>query len=220
MRVVLVAETFLPAVNGVVNSVVHVAGELADRGHQPVVVAPSGSAIVSPAGRRIDVVRVPSITSRSPGCASGARDKLAPTAGDLDPDILHLASPAILGWSAVCAAGELSIPVVAAFQTDLSAYLRRYRLGGGSAVLWGGLRRLHNRADLTLVPSSATGISCAAMASDRSRRGHVGWMPTCFIPGGGTGCCAACWPVAMGTVFSSATSVGLLPRSAWSCSSR
>ena len=222
MRVVLVAETFLPAVNGVVNSVVHVAGELADRGHQPVVVAPSGSAIVSPAGRRIDVVRVPSMSLPGyPGLRVGRPGHdLRPLLRDLDPDILHLASPAILGWSAVCAAGELSIPVVAAFQTDLSAYLRRYRLGGGSAVLWGGLRRLHNRADLTLVPSSATVISCAAMASDRSRRGHVGSMPTCFIPGGVTGCCAACWPVAMGTVFSSATSVGLLPRSAWSCSSR
>jgi phosphatidylinositol alpha 1,6-mannosyltransferase len=159
MRVVLVAETFLPAVNGVVNSVVQVAGELADRGHQPVVVAPSGSAILSPAGNRIDVIRVPSISLPGYRGLRVARPglDLRPLLRDLDPEILHLASPATLGWAAVRAAGDLSIPVVAAFQTDLAAYLRRYRLGAGSALLWGALRRLHNRADLTLVPSSATG---------------------------------------------------------------
>jgi phosphatidylinositol alpha 1,6-mannosyltransferase len=97
MRVMLVAETFLPAVNGVVNSVLHVAGELADRGHQPVVVAPSGSTIVSPAGHRIDVIRVPSMSLPGyPGLRVGRPGlDLRPLVRDLDPDILHLASPAI-----------------------------------------------------------------------------------------------------------------------------
>lgn len=37
-----VAETFLPATNGVVNCVLHIARELAAGGHTPVVVAPAG----------------------------------------------------------------------------------------------------------------------------------------------------------------------------------
>ena len=42
MRVALVSETFTPAVNGVVTSVLRAADHLALRGHEPVVVAPSG----------------------------------------------------------------------------------------------------------------------------------------------------------------------------------
>ena len=34
--------------------------------------------------------------------------------------------------------------------------LHRYRLGAAAPALWAALRQLHNQADLTLVPSSAT----------------------------------------------------------------
>lgn len=149
----------MPAVNGVVNSVVRVADELRQRDHEVVVIAPTGSTFVTPAGHSIDVVTVPSVALpgyRDLRVARGASD-LRPVLRDIDPDVLHLASPAVLGWSALRAANALSIASVAAFQTDLSGYLRRYHLGAGSPPLWRFLRRLHNSADLTLVPSTATG---------------------------------------------------------------
>src|SRR5664279_2754246 len=158
VRVTLVAETFQPAVNGVVNSVVRVAEQLAARGHEPVVVAPSGVPFRTPSGHLIDVVRVPSVSLPSYRGLSVARPSatLAPVLRHLDPDFVHLASPAVLGSAAVRAANELGIPSVAVFQTDLSGFLRRYHLGAAQPVLWRWLRELHNRADLTLVPSSAS----------------------------------------------------------------
>jgi phosphatidylinositol alpha 1,6-mannosyltransferase len=158
MRVTLVAETFSPAVNGVVNSVRRVADQLATRGHEPVVVAPSGEPFRTASGYRVDVVRVPSLALPSYRGLSVARPSaaLAPVLRDLDPDVVHLASPAVLGSAAVRAANELGIPSVAVFQTDLSGFLRRYHLGAAQPVLWRWLRELHNRADLTLVPSSAS----------------------------------------------------------------
>ncbi|MDQ2749906.1 MAG: glycosyltransferase family 1 protein [Actinomycetota bacterium] len=158
MRVTIVAETFTPAVNGVVNSVLRVADQLAERGHQPIVVAPSGQSYRSASGHRIEVVRVPSVTLPGYRGLAVARpgQHLVPVLRDLCPDVVHLASPAVLGWAAVHAAADLDVASVAAFQTDLSGFLRRYGLGHCSPLLWSWLRRLHNAADLTLAPSSAT----------------------------------------------------------------
>jgi phosphatidylinositol alpha 1,6-mannosyltransferase len=157
VRVTLVAETFTPAVNGVVNSVRHVCEQLAARGHDPVVVAPSGSPWVAECGRTVDVVTVPSLELPSYRGLSIARPStdLVPVLRELRPDVVHLASPAVLGWSAVKAASALGIPSVAVFQTDLSAFVARYGLRAGAPLVWSWLRRIHNAADLTLAPSSA-----------------------------------------------------------------
>jgi phosphatidylinositol alpha 1,6-mannosyltransferase len=56
-----VAETFTPAVNGVVNSVLRVADELTAQGHEPVVVAPSGEDFRTRSGHVVPVVPVPSV---------------------------------------------------------------------------------------------------------------------------------------------------------------
>jgi phosphatidylinositol alpha 1,6-mannosyltransferase len=112
------------------------------------------------------VVRVPSLILPGYGGLSVARplQHLAPILGELDPDVVHLASPAVLGWAGVTATKELGLPCVAVFQTDMSGFLRRYRLGASAPLVWSALRRLHNAADLTLVPSSA-------MAYQLRRRG-------------------------------------------------
>ena len=153
------AETFSPAVNGVVNSVIRVASALAARGHEPVVVAPSGAPFRTDGGHMVDVVRVPAIAVPGYRGLRMARPRydLRPVLRQVAPDIVHLASPAVLGQSAVRAANALDIPSVAVFQTDLSGFLRQYHLGTASPLLWRWLRRLHNSADLTLVPSSTTG---------------------------------------------------------------
>jgi len=158
LRVAVVAETFLPAVNGVVNSVLRVVDHLAVRGHDPVVVAPSGASYESRCGAHVEVVTVPAMRlpryrqlslARPTGDLTGVLRRLA-------PDVVHLASPAVLGLAAARAARTLGVPSVAVFQTDLAAYAQRYRLPGGAAAAWHFLRTVHGSADLTLAPSSAT----------------------------------------------------------------
>jgi len=164
VRVAVVAETFLPAVNGVVNSVLRVCDHLAARGHEPIVVAPSGDAFQTPSGRWVEVVHVPGM--RVPAYAELRMARpgvdLRPVLDEIGPDVVHLASPLVLGWAGAVAAGALEIPSVAVFQTDMSGFLRRYRLGASSPALWAGLRRLHNQTDLTLVPSTVSAYELRA----------------------------------------------------------
>ncbi|KQS60723.1 hypothetical protein ASG36_07540 [Geodermatophilus sp. Leaf369] len=158
MRVALVSETFSPAVNGVVTSVLRAADHLALRGHEPVVIAPSGSSYESRCGAGVEVHPVRAV--RLPGYRE--LPLAAPTAevgallDRLRPDVVHLASPAVLGSAAARAAQARGIPAVAVFQTDLAAYAGRYRLPGGATTAWRWLRAVHDRAALTLVPSTPT----------------------------------------------------------------
>ncbi|HJQ41857.1 MAG TPA: glycosyltransferase family 1 protein [Jatrophihabitantaceae bacterium] len=172
MRVTLVAETFTPAVNGVVNSVRQVVEQLTLRGHEATVIAPSGESYRTNAGRSVEVFPVPSLDLPHYRGLSIARPSLDLTEllDATRPDIVHLASPAVLGSSAVRAANSLDVPSVAVFQTDLAAFVSRYRMRIGTPFVWSWLRRIHNSADLTLAPSSAIayrlrrqGISPVAM---------------------------------------------------------
>ena len=158
MRVAVVAETFSPAVNGVVNSVLRAVDHLAVRGHTPVVVAPSGQSYESRCGAAIEVVEVPAMRLPRYRQLALARPPLdlAPVVDRVAPDVVHLASPALLGGAAARAARARGVPSVAVFQTDLAAYAQRYRLPGGPAAAWRFLRAVHGAADLTLAPSTAT----------------------------------------------------------------
>lgn len=158
MRIALIAETFTPAVNGVVNSVIQVADNLARRGHEPVVVAPSGQTYRSRCGARVPVLRVPSVTLPGYRQVQVSRPglDLAPLLEQVAPDVVHLASPALLGGAGVRACADLGLPSVAIYQTDLAAFARRYHLVLSGPIVWAQLRRIHNAADLTLVPSRAS----------------------------------------------------------------
>jgi phosphatidylinositol alpha 1,6-mannosyltransferase len=72
------------------------------------------------------------------------------------PDVVHLASPLVLGYQALRAATMERIPTVAVFQTDISGFARHYRLTGLGGLSDAVLRRIHAEADLTLVPSTAS----------------------------------------------------------------
>lgn len=154
VRVALVAETFDPAVNGVAGSVTRVIGHLRQAGHEVLVVAPAPGPATHLGVR---VVRAPSF--RPPIYRSvhigRSSTSLAPVLREFGPDVVHLASPALLGLAGARAAAELGVPAVAVFQTDLAGFARRYHLPIGPYV-WRRLRQLHDLCALTLAPSSAT----------------------------------------------------------------
>ncbi|MGC9498957.1 glycosyltransferase family 4 protein [Streptomyces sp. WG7] len=157
MRVVIVTESFPPDVNGVAHCALQTARHLVDRGHDCVVVAPA----TAPGGEAdtsapCPLVRIPSLPL--PGyhqvrVALPSR-RVAAAIAEHRADLVHLASPFVLGVRGMAAATRLGVPAVAVYQTDLAGYARTY-MGAGEAAAWRRIRSVHAAADLTLAPSSA-----------------------------------------------------------------
>jgi len=169
MRVAIVTESFLPQVNGVTVSVQRLTENLRARGHEVLIIAPDGG-VSEWAGTR--VVRVPSVPL--PGY-SGHRVArpwpwLASTLRAFGPDLVHLASTAVLGAQAAEAAERLDVPCVAVYQTDLASYAALYRAPGTARAVWRWLRWIHGRAAITLAPSSQAVTELQAHGVPRVRR--------------------------------------------------
>lgn len=156
LRVLVVSESFLPQVNGVTGSVRRVLDHLSAEGHhQAELVAPTGPDIY--AGFRVRHARgahLPFYRDFKIGLET--RRRLRAVMLRFRPDVVHIASPATLGLQAARAAGELGIPTVAIYQTDLVGFAERYDLPGGAAAMAALTRRIHTRVDRTLAPSSAS----------------------------------------------------------------
>ncbi|MFD9224067.1 glycosyltransferase family 4 protein [Streptomyces sp. NPDC060064] len=157
MRVVIVTESFPPDVNGVAHCALQTARHLAARGHDPLVIAPAvAGADSSESNAPCPVVRVPSLPL--PGypqvrvALPSRRVAAAITAHRAD--LVHLASPFVLGVRGMAAAARLGLPAVAVYQTDLAGYARTY-VGAGEGAAWRRIRAVHSAADRTLAPSTA-----------------------------------------------------------------
>jgi phosphatidylinositol alpha 1,6-mannosyltransferase len=171
VRVAVITESFPPDVNGVAHCVLRVAEHLVRRGHQPLVIAPK------PAGSQpgpddavpYPVVRAPSLPVPGyPGFRVAMGHGLRAALSAHRPDLVHLASPFVLGAGGAIAATRLRLPVVAVYQTDMAGYARAYRLGpAGQELAWRRLRRIHNAADRTLAPSTTAAASLHARGIER-----------------------------------------------------
>ncbi|WP_115685344.1 glycosyltransferase family 1 protein [Corynebacterium senegalense] len=158
MRVAIVAESFLPNVNGVTNSVLRVLEHLHAQGHDAIVVAPGarefqeeipdylGFEIV-----RVPTVMIPLVDSLPIGVPTTA---VVNAISHFKPDVVHLASPFVLGGAGAFAASQMGIPAVALYQTDVAGFATQYQLSLLSSMAWEWTRNVHNRCELTLAPSS------------------------------------------------------------------
>ncbi|GAB3190656.1 glycosyltransferase family 1 protein [Nesterenkonia suensis] len=157
----MVAESFLPHMNGVTNSVVHVLAHLRRRGDEVTVIAPASAVRESTrqAPERCEgfpVVRVPSLPFPEypkVRVAAGFVPRIRHLLEELRPDVVHLASPFVLGWRAIQAARSLGLPTVSVYQTEVPSYAARYRLPWAEELLWQHVDRIHLASTLTLVPS-------------------------------------------------------------------
>lgn len=183
MRVAIVTESFPPDVNGVAHCALRTAEHLARRGHDPLVVAPAGPQDAIAEQDPCPVVRVPSLPL--PGypqvrvALPGRRTAVAIAAHRTD--IVHLASPFVLGVRGLAAATRLHLPAVAVYQTDLAGYAKTY-LNAGEAAAWRRIRAVHTAAARTLAPSTA---SVAALEEQGVPRVHLwprGVDPVRFHP--------------------------------------
>ena len=175
MRVAIITESFPPDINGVAHCVLRVAELLTSYGHHPLVIAPqppgdrgvhAGEAPGERGAREKEansfpfpVVRVPA--APLPGYPSfrlGLPSRRVRAALIRhQAEVVHLASPVVLGAHGAAVARRLGLPTVAVYQTDLPSYARAYRLGrAGETFAWRWLRGIHNGAARTLAPSTVT----------------------------------------------------------------
>lgn len=174
MRVAIVAESFLPEVNGVSNSVIRVLEHLRRTGHEALVIAPDTPPGQPRADRIYDGIRVhrvpsrmfPKVTSLPLGVPT---PRLVKVLRGFDPHVVHLASPALLGYGGLRAARWLGVPTVAVYQTDVPGFAASYGIPMTARAAWAWFRHLHGLADRTLAPSSVT---MEALVAHRFPRVH------------------------------------------------
>jgi phosphatidylinositol alpha 1,6-mannosyltransferase len=155
MRIALISETFLPNVNGVVTTLCRLLEHLQRDGHEAVLFAPNGapesyagSQIIPLAGQPLPFYPELQLTLPQPGFTEQIRR--------FNPDLLHLAGPAMLGTTGRFLGERLRLPLVSAYHTDFPAYTTHYGIGWLRSTIYAYLRWVHNGCALTLCPSSAT----------------------------------------------------------------
>ncbi|SIH86286.1 Probable glycosyl transferase [Mycobacteroides abscessus subsp. abscessus] len=160
MRIAIVAESFLPNVNGVSNSVLRVLEHFRRTGHEAIVIAPDTPRGQAPAATEyagVPVHRVPAIMfSKVSTLPLGVpQPRMVRIFREFAPDVVHLASPFVLGYGGLRAAQHLDVPVVAVYQTDVAGFADSYGAGFAARAAWRWTKHLHGRADRTLAPSSS-----------------------------------------------------------------
>lgn len=136
MKIVLFTETFLPKIDGVVNTLCQLLRHLEKRGHEAVVVAPgNGPEIFASARviyhRGVGLPMYPEVRVVSPFTAVSA-----PLRG-FRPDLVHVANPVMLGVAGTRWAERSGFPVIASFHTDVPGYARTYGFPALTRPLWG-----------------------------------------------------------------------------------
>ena len=175
MRYAVVTETWPPEINGVALTVQALAHGLLARGHAVEVVRPRQPGDRhDPAGERSDgalatLLMRGAALPRYPGLRFGlpAMRALGRHWRQARPDAVYVATEGPLGWSAARAAARLGIPVATGLHTRFDRYMRDYGMPWleGTALAW--MRRFHNRADATLVPTLELGRFLQAHGFER-----------------------------------------------------
>ncbi len=155
MRLTLVTETFAPQVNGVSRTLGQLVDHLERAGDSVQVVHPDYGK--PPAREQDHLVRSRPLPFYRE--VSVPLPPFGPVHRAIDafrPDLIHVATEATLGLSALRHALRRRVPVVSSFHTNFDQYCDHYRIGWAKGVAWRYLRWFHNRTRETYVPSRAT----------------------------------------------------------------
>ena len=74
---------------------------------------------------------------------------------EFEPEVVHIATPDILGRSALRWAKQRYLPVLATYHTHFASYLDYYKMGFLEKGLWANLRKFYDKCDATYVPSQS-----------------------------------------------------------------
>jgi phosphatidylinositol alpha 1,6-mannosyltransferase len=150
MRVAIVTESFPPVFNGVANSVVRVLETLKAEGHEAIVIAPTTPGDYFLGFRTHRVPSFPLFQFQL-GLPNPFVSKIL---DEFKPDVVHAASPVLLGGQAVAWADRNQVPAVAIFQTDVAAYAERYGFKLLRPLVDKAMASFHASATINLAPTT------------------------------------------------------------------
>lgn len=174
MRIALVTETYPPQINGVSRTLEQLARHAVRRGHEVIVVHPRYAAnagakpLIEEAGyQELELPAVPLpfysevILPRPPfGRMRRALDRFR-------PEIVHIATEALLGHAALRHGLRRGWPVVSSYHTNFDSYAAHYRLRWTVPTVTRYLRWFHNRTAATYVPSTSIIRKLSAIGFER-----------------------------------------------------
>lgn len=173
LRIALVTETYPPEVNGVALTVERLLRGLQARHHELQLVRPRQDRLEQPADedgleqvltRGLPIPRYPHLRMGLP-----AKKNLLSMWTLRRPDLVHIATEGPLGWSALQAARKLKLPVSSDFRTNFHAYSRHYGFAFIQKPIAAYLRRFHNQANCTMVPTAELQAQLSAMGFERMK---------------------------------------------------
>jgi glycosyltransferase involved in cell wall biosynthesis len=165
LRIALVTETYPPEVNGVARTLAHVVEGLRARNHELQLIRPRQSDRDGATAdvrfhevlmRGLPIPRYPTLKIGLP-----AKNALVRMWTTRRPDLVHVATEGPLGWSALQAAKHLRLPVSSDFRTNFHAYSKHYGVGWLHKPIMMYLRKFHNAAQCTMVPTETLRHSLA-----------------------------------------------------------
>ncbi|MBS4096290.1 MAG: glycosyltransferase family 1 protein [Sulfuricella sp.] len=157
LRIAVICETWPPEINGVALTMERMVQGLVERGHAVQLIRPCQGAQDCAAAREgfhelllpgFSIPRYPELRFGMP--SFGALKKAW---AENRPDLVHIATEGPLGWAALRTALKLDIPVTTDFHTNFHNYTEHYGIGWLEGPIGWYLRRFHNQARYTFVPS-------------------------------------------------------------------
>lgn len=157
LRIAMVTETYPPEVNGVAMTLGRLVEGLQMRNHQVQLIRPRQHAGDQPRPtatlsehlhRGIALPHYESLKMGLPAKAALTRLWTRQR-----PDVVQIATEGPLGWSALAAANKLRLPVASDFHTNFHSYSNHYGFGLLRRAIVAYLRKFHNKAAVTLVPT-------------------------------------------------------------------
>jgi glycosyltransferase involved in cell wall biosynthesis len=185
LRICVVTETYPPEVNGVALTLAKVVEGLRGSGHHVWLVRPGLPGQSQPPDRDqeqwVRALSLPIYKEVKLGMPSAATLKRLWTRHR--PDVVHIATEGPLGWSALRLALRMKIAITSDFRTNFHTYSQHYRLGWLQGPILKYLKKFHNRAGFTMVPTQELMRSLQALGFERLRHVPRGVDLQKFDPG-------------------------------------
>lgn len=166
MRIDVVTDTYEPDINGVALTLGRLVGGLRMRGHLVHVMrASERNGSFDPGETAMPSLPLPMYHEVKIGLPSA--DRFRARWMKKRPDVVYVATESPMGASAVKAARTLEVPVVMGFHTNFHQYMKDYHFSRLETAAVNYLRKLHNRAGMTVVPTEEMRRTLEGMGFER-----------------------------------------------------